>query len=1563
MDRTDAKMLLQALASGDGIAYDLMIKKHQLRVVELDYEKQANSTGGMQDVAHTHKIKLGYTQFIAWFLEIGRSYLERPQYEAQPVLVAPPEEELQALFKRVDADNSGEADLVEVQEELNLLWPYLDTTGFHRAFQAADTDHSGHLDYSEFQNLVNFIIWLSKQRHSVQELYDAFGTHVSEDEFYFGCQCLKISVTDGKARYLFQSLCKEIAVSKNDQAVSEIDFDRFIIWAVRYSCVNLKFGEPPETDAQRRARQCAEMSKELENLAGEYGDIHFMDLVTVVSRKRATSPGLSGGDGKKSKWKMAMKKATGSVLECSELVKKGIEFSTKQNDSFPNLNDESLRAMVRMCTKEEYFAGQNIITEGEIDARYYVLRRGRVDVIISDPTKRDEHGDPIEIIVASMEWGMGFGEIGLLLATKRTATIRASTPCEVFCLDRPGYETVLALLPEDQRLGPMAKAMNDFWKLMTGPDGSRRESVDFKTYLKSHVRTSKTLMTNSDMDEFDEAEERAVAQSDWEEDCARYHMKVTGSLNKVQYYDAMYQLVYLWSEDQQLSYATFLTWIFENIAEWDEEQNAFIFRKVDQVQCVGEKFEKMKADARDIEAAKAEAAAEVLAAAEAARAAHAAQLEEEQKLLAEENRLDEEHSAISGKLRALATTEANLQKQLVSLKNEEAELLRKLQSGELSPEEEAAVRARLAEIEQQRETLQAKMDAIQAERAELKAKLQANQHNLQLRELDKKLSKLEAEETELRRRLAGGELSPAEEAAIRARLAEIAGEKATVLADIEHAKLGLAQAEADGLVAQLASEIQQIDNQLVALADEEAELMRRLASGELTLEQEAEVRARLNAIGQQRQELMEQRQQKLLAKQKANAEAIKHTLGVELMALNNRLSALDDEEAELLRRLENGDLTPEEEEAVRARLNEIASERATLQARKEQHSLAAELEQLASALSALDDEELLLKQRLARGDLTPEEEKKIRARLAAIEAEKHQLKQRQIEVCKAENDILQKIAAGGGLSAEEFQKLESRLAAVDALLTMEQEHEKAASAPKDGCTLASPCPEFSSMSPQEIQQWKAERDLRRARELAEANRVARVSTPNLTTAPPQWGCGAHALATAAEARHEWSTYATTKACRDQQWVELDASRLPPKLLAEWQQLRSTLRKSDRAGRGRALAWLSKALRQLDIIENQEAAFDADNTNRSDDRSSSTESINRRVSCSKFPSPFVPRSSLVKSPRQRQRQRDTGVTYDLGAKSLFGSVSSPQLGLDPASGTFSSSYQVARHRVSPALPDEQEQMQLQLGLPREGCSVDGRVSPEPRLASPALDSPRSPVATRGLQLGAGQFDMEDKQGGGTFRVFTASYTELGVGAVPTPLLRGPYMEWEAPDSPYRTQVRMGNAQGEQRTEPETTTSPTSRSVMKTAVEKSDNDVPGEIKTSKRDSPTTPDHRVACTGPDTMLPALTSASALQDWRGGSPTRRRFTHLPTLAATTLPLSHNFDFPGPFVGLDMAAAFDSNLDVGRYNKQKHRYRQASSRYSGSSGFSFEGSRRRSQVRPTHNLHWDGPIGTIARF
>ena len=62
--------------------------------------------------------------------------------------------------------------------------------------------------------------------------------------------------------------------------------DTFIEWAVRYACVTLA-GEPEkQTPGEARARQVGFLTRELESMAGEYGDIHMVDLVSVMTTKK-----------------------------------------------------------------------------------------------------------------------------------------------------------------------------------------------------------------------------------------------------------------------------------------------------------------------------------------------------------------------------------------------------------------------------------------------------------------------------------------------------------------------------------------------------------------------------------------------------------------------------------------------------------------------------------------------------------------------------------------------------------------------------------------------------------------------------------------------------------------------------------------------------------------------------------------------------------------------------------------------------------------------------------------------------------------------------------------------------------------------------------------------------------------------------------------------------------------------------------------------------------------------------------------------------------------------------
>eukprot|EP01043_Picozoa_sp_COSAG02_P013474 COSAG02_NODE_539_length_20605_cov_93.802155_12_plen_1314_part_00 len=1074
------------------------------------------------------------------------SYLEKPQYSQTVNLEAPSEEDVQHMFEHVDGDKSGSVDLVEVQDELHHLWPCMDKSGFHRGFNAADLDNSGHIDLTEFRHLIAFIVWLNEHRHLVQEIEQAFADGVGEAEFYCGCARLSFHCGDTDAKLLFQQQCQHLGLVSEElrHSSSELDdvkmsFDQFISWAVRYACVTLKGGVEVESPAQVRARQIAFMSKELESMAGEYGDVHMIDLVSVMTTKKTDFAHANVPT-----WKQAFTKAVGSANECSKLLAAAFKHCTESNEGFPDLSERTRTAIVQMCTRQEYFTGQNVITQNDCDGRFFVLRRGMVEVHIDGIGK-----------VGQMDWGMGFGEIGLLLHTKRTATIKCATPCELYVLERADYETVVSMLPREQRLGPLVLALDKFWELMTGPDGSRRPSVDYKTYLKAHIRISKTLTANLDVEDFDEDEERLVAQSDWSEDCARYGLKVTESLSKEHYYDAMYQLVDLWSGEQQVSYATFLEWVFENICY--REGDHYRFCKVGDVEAVGDKFENMREEARSFQEAQAAAATEVLAAAEEARRVHIEQQKEiaQQKADAEAQQRAQQVEAerLVRESDELGAEAAELMRRLAELDAEEAELRRRLDSGELSAEEEAAVRT--------------KLDAIAAERLKLKARLEDNQFEVKLAALNQRLSAMNAEEADLLIRLANGKLTAEEEEEIRRRLAAISGEREQLLQQRATLLAEQAQAAADAVDATFALDLAVIDGKLSALDEEQAELLRRLADTGLSAEEEAAIRARLAQISTERAILLDQRYQVSAARATAQAEHEQARLAAQITELQRRLNI-------------NVELSHEERSALQLQIKQL--------------EFAAHLSEIQQKLSALAAEESEPQRRLAAGGLSADEEAEVRKRLSEIATERRHLMKEQMKVYKAEEELLYGMVGSAVLSATEQERVQIRLKALLALLesTMEsmRNSDSIRRCQDDGVQdtyelyLPITMHEMSELSHNKLSSTETsllrqqEQKERRARRRKESQQVAaiQVASSELTK-------GGHVQALA---RQHWLAKQTAAAARKQQWVEFDASRLTPQQTAEWNHLRSMLRVSDSFGRGRALAWLGKVMREMNLCDQQ-----------------------------------------------------------------------------------------------------------------------------------------------------------------------------------------------------------------------------------------------------------------------------------------------------------------------------------------------------------------------------------------
>eukprot|EP01045_Picozoa_sp_COSAG04_P010495 COSAG04_NODE_644_length_11643_cov_11.736983_8_plen_229_part_00 len=227
-----------------------------------------------------------------------------------------------------------------------MIWPYMDASGFQRAFAAADEDRSGAVEMEEFDEVVKFTVWLNENRHTIQELEDAFGETVGEDEFCFGYKtlfdvhayggacppsrplraavsrlsvhvcclvfvsfqrppsasrfalaplapaCLSsrnhplsaaCGVTAGDAKYLYETHCKKLGREPEGEPLS---FEEYVIWAVVHACIT---SNQEESEAEAQARREAVMKTELAAAAGEFGDVVSVATFALARDRRLWS--------------------------------------------------------------------------------------------------------------------------------------------------------------------------------------------------------------------------------------------------------------------------------------------------------------------------------------------------------------------------------------------------------------------------------------------------------------------------------------------------------------------------------------------------------------------------------------------------------------------------------------------------------------------------------------------------------------------------------------------------------------------------------------------------------------------------------------------------------------------------------------------------------------------------------------------------------------------------------------------------------------------------------------------------------------------------------------------------------------------------------------------------------------------------------------------------------------------------------------------------------------------------------------------------------------------------
>jgi len=125
--------------------------------------------------------------------------------------------------------------------------------------------------------------------------------------------------------------------------------------------------------------------------------------------------------------------------EIARLVRQR-HISTHLAVALPVLSAEAARGLASGIDLVRYPPGQEIIRQGEPADKFYIIARGRVEIVNQDPSGRD-------ILLAERGPGEFFGEIGLLQGGSRTATVRSVSDVELLELGRPGFESLIANSP------------------------------------------------------------------------------------------------------------------------------------------------------------------------------------------------------------------------------------------------------------------------------------------------------------------------------------------------------------------------------------------------------------------------------------------------------------------------------------------------------------------------------------------------------------------------------------------------------------------------------------------------------------------------------------------------------------------------------------------------------------------------------------------------------------------------------------------------------------------------------------------------------------------------------------------------------------------------------------------------------------------------------------------------------------------------------------------------------------------------------------------------------------
>jgi len=199
--------------------------------------------------------------------------------------------------------------------------------------------------------------------------------------------------------------------------------------------------------------------------------------VTFAKRAAISAESYDPQEEKKKKGKIP----DGAKMDKTPETREMILGAISQNMLFKNLDRDQQIQIVDVMWLKEVKKGISIIRQGDLGDNFYVVDKGAFDIFVSTDGKK-----PVK--VAQRGKGHSFGELALMYARPRAATVTSTEPSQVWVLDRWTFRSLLSQVNEKklQEYEEFLKKVKSFEALLDYERAKLSAALEMVSYPDGH---------------------------------------------------------------------------------------------------------------------------------------------------------------------------------------------------------------------------------------------------------------------------------------------------------------------------------------------------------------------------------------------------------------------------------------------------------------------------------------------------------------------------------------------------------------------------------------------------------------------------------------------------------------------------------------------------------------------------------------------------------------------------------------------------------------------------------------------------------------------------------------------------------------------------------------------------------------------------------------------------------------------------------------------------------------------------------------------------------------------